>query len=240
MTNRVVPLAAALCFLAAVTSPAAAAEVNFDASFHSHYVWRGITLTDGPVFQPSMTASQGRFSGNVWGNLDLDDANDLSGEFTEIDLTVSYSVITEGPMTLDVGLIEYAFPASAASGTREVYASFGFGSVVSPSFSIYYDFDEIEDLYANLGISFGSELRDAWSWGLALSVGYAGEDFAAGNAGGTDAGFFDGIANLSVGYERDSFGFGAYVAYVENLDSDALPDQPTDVYGGFNLSWTFD
>lgn len=233
-------LSLALVLGGALATPGGAAELDLELSAHSHYVWRGITLTDGPVLQPSITGTQGRFSVNVWGNLELDDATDRSGELTEIDVTLNYSVVPEGPVTVDVGLIEYTFPASTLAGTREAYVSLGFGGIVSPVLNLYYDFDLIDDLYANLGISFGSELANSWSWSLDLTAGYAGEDFARIAAGGTDSGLFDGVAKLGIAHEGATVGFGAYAALVEHVDSDVLPDQPTDFLAGVSVSWSFD
>lgn len=55
---------------------AGAAEVAAGGDLYSAYVWRGITLNDGLVAQPSMDVSVGGFNFNVWGNFDIDDYDD--------------------------------------------------------------------------------------------------------------------------------------------------------------------
>ena len=210
----------------------AAADAEYALDFASAYVWRGITFTDGAVFQPSVTASNDSgFAINVWGNLDLDDANDMSAEFNEIDLTASYGFGTDA-VSAEVGFIEYLFPNTAFAGTREVYLSLGLDIVASPSVSIYYDIDEVKDFYANVGVSFGGDVSDALAWSVDVSVGWAGDDFAAAY-GGTSGGMYD--ANLTLGLSGGAW--SGFVSYVDALDSDALPEQPVDFLAGIGFSF---
>ncbi len=51
----------------------------------SHFVWRGIRLSEGPVYQSSLTVRSRGFWFNVWGNFDFDLA-----KFSEIDATLAY------------------------------------------------------------------------------------------------------------------------------------------------------
>ena len=71
-----------------------AADVTTAIDVNSAYVWRGITFNDGMVVQPSVDVAAGNFGLNVWGNLDADDYDDSldSGEFSEIDLTLTYGI----------------------------------------------------------------------------------------------------------------------------------------------------
>ncbi len=231
-------LLGALALLAAAT-PATAVEVSYDLALDSAYVWRGITFTDGAVFQPSVTTShESGFSFNAWGNLDIDDVNGLGGDFQEIDLTLSYGWGGEA-VSAEVGLIEYLFPNGVGAGTREVYFSLGFEVPLSPSVTVYYDFDEIDDFYATFDVGWENEVEGTpWSYGLGLLVGYAGEDFAA-VAGGIDAGFFNGEVSASLTYSAESWSAGGFVAYTDSLDDDVLPDQPVDLHGGVVFSLSF-
>jgi hypothetical protein len=92
------------------------ADVTTAIDVNSAYVWRGITFNDGYVVQPSMDVAAGNFGFNVWGNLDGDDYDDSldSGEFSEIDLTLTYAV-EAGPVGLTFGYIEYLFPTTDAT-----------------------------------------------------------------------------------------------------------------------------
>ena len=220
---------AALLGLAAAP---ASADAEFGLDFASAYVWRGITFTDGAVFQPSVTASyDSGFAINVWGNLDIDDANSMSGEFNEIDLTASYGFGSDA-VSAEVGFIEYLFPNTPFDGTREVYLTVGLDITASPSVSVYYDIDEVEDFYANVGVSFGGDVSDALAWSVDVSVGYAGDDFAAAYAG-LSGGMYDG--NVTFGLSGGAW--SAFVSYVDALDSDALPEQPVDFLAGIGFSF---
>ena len=210
----------------------ATADTEYALDFASAYVWRGITFTDGAVWQPSITASNASgFALNVWGNLDIDDANDMSGEFNEIDLTASYGFGTDA-VSAEVGFIEYLFPNTAFAGTREVYVTVGLDIAASPSVSLYYDIDEVEDFYANVGVSFGGDVSDALAWSVDVSAGWAGDDFAAAY-GGTSGGMYDG--NVTLGLSGGAW--SAFVSYVDALDSDALPEQPVDFLAGIGFSF---
>jgi uncharacterized protein (TIGR02001 family) len=214
-------------------------SIDSELSFASAYVWRGVTFTDGAVFQPSVTASHpSGFSANVWGNLDIDDVNGLSGEFQEVDLTVAYGFGTDA-VSAEVGLIDYLFPNGVGAETHEVYFSLGFEVAFSPSVAVYYDFDEIEGYYATVGGEYGSDFGDGWSWSLGLLAGFASEDFAVATAGGTDGGLFNGEVMLSFSRELTRGGFGLFVAYTDSLDDDVLPEQEVDFYGGVSFSLSF-
>jgi len=216
--------------LGLAAAPATAADYALD--FASAYSWRGITFTDGAVFQPSVTASNDSgFAINVWGNLDIDDANDMSGEFNEIDLTASYGFGTDA-VSAEVGFIEYLFPNTAFAGTREVYLTLGLDMTASPSVSVYYDVDEVKDFYANVGVSFGGATSSAMEWSVSISAGYAGDDFAAAY-GGTTGGLYDGNVTASV----SGGAWSAFVSYIDALDDDALPEQPVDFLAGIGFSF---
>ena len=220
-----------LALLSLAAAPASA-DAEYALDFASAYVWRGITFTDGAVFQPSVTASNdGGFAINVWGSLDIDDANDMSGEFNEIDLTASYGFGTDA-VSAEVGFIEYLFPNTPFAGTREVYATIGWDITASPSVALYYDIDEVKDFYANFGVSFGGDASGALAWSVSISAGYAGDDFAAAYDG-LAGGMYDG--NVTFGLSGGAW--SAFVSYIDALDSDALPEQPVDFLAGIGFSF---
>lgn len=212
-------------------------EVGFDLAWVSAYVWRGITFTDGMVFQPSLTSTHEKgLTLNVWGNVDLDDSNDLSGEFQELDLTLSYALPIESALAVEVGYIEYLFPNGVGEGTREVYTKLAWEGVVTPSLSLYYDFDEVDDLYANLALSYATTVG-SFDLEVAASAGHAGDDFARA-AGGAGSGLFDGNVSLTLGYSAGRYALAGFVAYADTLDDDALPDQEVGFYGGLAVSFS--
>ncbi|MCD8264679.1 MAG: hypothetical protein LUD02_11480 [Tannerellaceae bacterium] len=72
-------------------------EITPEADLVSSYVWRGVHQS-GPSIQPSLTASYGGLSLNLWGSTDFSTANDM-GIAKEFDITLAYEV---GGLTLAV------------------------------------------------------------------------------------------------------------------------------------------
>jgi uncharacterized protein (TIGR02001 family) len=236
---------AGLLIAAVALAGPAAAEVNatYTLDFASAYVWRGITVTDGVVWQPQVTVAHGSgFALNVWGNWDWTDDNDLEHEFIEVDITPSYTFDTGSDLTAAVGLIEYIFPNSGAfdDATTEAWFSLGWNGTIVPTLAVYYDFDAVDDYYANLGIAYVGEVTTDTTFKVALTAGYAGEDFASFYAGGVDSGFFDGRATVTLAYApADKWGISGYAAFSDTLDDDVLPEQEVDFFGGISFTRTF-
>jgi hypothetical protein len=144
------------------TEPAAAEEesmwptVSLDTTFVSKYVWRGLVLTDGPTWQPSATVAWKGLTLNVWGNLDLDDVNNLAGEFNEVDYTITYEHEIVGPLSGKIGFITYDFPNTAFHTTTEFMAGLTLDVPLSPSLTAFFDIDETDGVYllAEIGHSF--------------------------------------------------------------------------------------
>ncbi len=175
-------------------------SVAFDTGSFDRYVWRGLILTDGPVFQSSVTVSRGPLSVNVWGNMDLDDANNNQAEFNEIDVTLAYAK-TYGPCDLSASVINYNFPNTAAGATTELHVGVAFDVPAEPTVAMYYDVDQAQGAYVTLdvGHSFSSEYANPMAWELALGTGiglgsadYNGLYYGASTASATD--FHVGLA----------------------------------------------
>ena len=219
----------------AQSSQAATATLSTDIA--SAYVWRGVTVSDGLVLQPSLDVSGlGNFTINAWGNLDLDDDNGSSGDFSEVDLAVTYSVPVDG-WTLDIGLIEYLFPDGSGS-TREITGQAGLS--LSDSLSVgallAYDIEEIDDIYACLSATHEQDVSDALSLALTAKAGYAGDETSANG----DAGFAEYDISLAASYaQSESVSLGAFVALTDSIDDDVLAEQDVDVYGGVSVSVDF-
>jgi uncharacterized protein (TIGR02001 family) len=219
-----------LAALAAVAIDAGAVETSFsaDAGLNSRYVWRGILLTDGAVLQPGITFGAEGASVNVWGSMDLADANGMAGEFNEVDYTLDYSFAAGERASVSVGAIAYTFPNTAFESTTELYAGASFDVPGSPSITLYRDVDLIEGLYVSLGgaHSFG---ESGVKVGFTLGVGDA--DHNAGCYGGADAGLSDLTLGVTYAFpglpENQSVSLAAMVT---SLAGD--PGDVTDAAGG--------
>ena len=223
---------------------ALAADVTVGSDFMSAYVWRGLTFNDEGVMQPSLdVAHESGVSINVWGNLDFGDYDGAvdSGKFSEVDLSLGYTVPVEG-FDLALGVINYMFPqAGSDTTTSEAFVSAGISLTekLSVGLDVYYDFDQVDDFYGSANVGYSLPLNDELALDLGASIGAAGEDFAEAY-GGSDGGLYDWNVSASTTYTlSEALELGAMVAYTDSVDSDTLPDQDTDVYAGGSVYYSF-
>lgn len=239
--KRIIPVIALAIVLA--SSTVWAADVTGALDLNSAYVWRGITVNDGLVAQPSLDVTKGGFGFNVWGNFDLSDYDGAYDEynFSEIDLTLSYGFSVQ-KLDIGVGLIEYLFPAGVA-GTRELYVSLSYPIIggLSAGLDGYYDADEIHGFYYDAGLSYSMDLMEKLTLDASATVGYADKDWAVGY-GGIDGGWHDYSFGLGLTYAvSDVLSVGASLGYTDTMDKDVLPEDlaKTNFYGGVNVSYSF-
>lgn len=99
-------------------SAAAKTHVGIETDFASRYVWRGIPLSNGPVWQPSAWVSAAGTTFTVWTNSNLG-GTDRPG-LNEVDLSLAHEHELRGT-SLEGALILYTFPNQAdAQATSEV------------------------------------------------------------------------------------------------------------------------
>lgn len=257
-TMKKVTIALAVTVCAALVSPALAADALVGLDLNSAYVWRGVTLNDGAVLQPSVNVDHPSGAGvNIWANMDLDDYNNTleSGEFSEVDLTLYYDIPVE-QVDLSVGYIEYLFPATSPTngtpGTRELYLSVGqnlglydWANTAIPGgilagigwgWFFAYDVDEFDDYYTNLSLTYGHDVNEQVSLELGGMVGYTG----SGTSVTGESGWNEWQLSLACTYDvTESTALGAFVAYVDSLDTDVLPTQDVDFFGGLSVYYAF-
>jgi hypothetical protein len=181
-----------LLFTAAVCAYGVPVEMNFDGEVKatSEYLWRGKVISDDWCIQPRLTVEAQDFSLDVWGTWDLTSASNAS-ERTRMNVTLAYAH-TWDKVTGRAGLIAYIYKDSlVAPWHKDTYEAFLGSDILVPSlpsFTVYYDFGEIDGFYATAGLrhSFnlvpsenerGKKLRN-WAWDLDLRV-----DFGMANTG---------------------------------------------------------
>jgi len=182
---------------------------NLSVSALSKYVWRGFELSkDSLVIQPSATVAYKGFSANFWGNEDTDvyvrsdDALDTNN-WTETDFTLAYDW-TVGPVGLTAGYIYYSL---IGQDSQEVFVKAALHTLLTPTLTVYRDFDHFTGWYATLGVSHNVPITEKIALSLGAQIGYLSADDASsyreydgvGNA--TDdaySGFHDGLLTASV------------------------------------------
>jgi hypothetical protein len=223
-------------------------ETSATLDLYSAYVWRGLTLNDGPVFQPSAKVESACGLGlNVWGNMDLDtyDGAYDRGEFSEVDVNL-YKTFEFGAFSLEVGYIEYLFPqVHEDNATREAYGTvtYDIGAGFYTGVEYFYDFGEIKDAYADALAGYEVECGRLTTT-VEASAGYAGKDWAAAMVDEEDAdtggGWYDYSCSLALAYAvTEAVDVGGTLAYTGSLDKDVLPDQDVDLYGGLSATYSF-
>ncbi len=188
------------CVIGAYAVPLAQAEesasglgASLDFAYNSKYIWRGTVPNDESVLQPSLTLSLPKgLSFNWWGNMDLTNFADERGNFTEIDYTLSYGW-SSGALKMNAGLISYTFPELA--DTAEAFISASSSGILSPTLSLYYDFDEAEGFYASLSASHSLALANdsekPLNLGLSAKVGFGSSDYNKFYFGADDSALVD-------------------------------------------------
>jgi len=223
---------AVIC-LAAYGAFGADASVSVDLA--SAYVFRGVTLNDGPVLQPGVEVRGLPIDLGVWGNVDLDDYNGAlaDGEFSEIDIYASYTLPTEA-VEVSVGYTEYTYPNARAEADREVSLSAGLDLPLAPSATVYYGFDGGIDkqVFAELSLGHKLEVGENLAIELGASAAYLDPDEG-------ESGIPYYTVSAGAGYKCISAG----VTYVGQIDDDVLPDgefaYDVEVMGSLGVTWDF-
>lgn len=141
---------ASLMTAGVMTSTAANAEVSFNASLVSDYVFRGFSYTDnGPALQggADYAHDSGAYVG-VWAS-NLDDGTDTD---TEYDIYAGYWM-EAGEFEIDLGYSTYNYVEFDEFNTAEVYANVTRGAITA---SIYRDVKEAKTTY--FGLAYAAEL----------------------------------------------------------------------------------
>lgn len=228
MDKKIVMLVVVACLAGHSRCPAESPEhdVRFEvtADAFSKYVWRGQNLVDGWVFQSAVSVGYKGLTGAIWGNLDLTDKNDRSGEFTEIDYSIDYSGTVPGIDILgySVGAIHYDFPTYDVSATTELYWGFALNVPADPSITVYHDIDEAEGIYVSLGVGHSIKADETLPVGIDLgaAIGWGNKKYNK-FYWDTNGSELNDLA-LSVGFPLEIAGLSVMpsVSYVALLGSD--------------------
>jgi hypothetical protein len=237
---------------------------NLAVAALSKYVWRGFEVTkNSMVLEPSMTVAYKGFSVNVWGNLDTDyygsGPNSGTNFWNETDLTLAYDW-TMGPVGMTAGYIYYAF--DGLPDTQEVFARAALHVLLTPTLSIYRDYQNLAGWYMTLGVSHVIPITEKIGVNLGAQVGYLdsadASSYAEVNASNwtyTDKsfnGFHDGLLSVSVpipvneyititpvlNYSFPLSGKAADLIEIRSLNGGGSGDNNF-IYGGVTLSLAF-
>lgn len=151
------------------TSVASRPDVDVTVDVYSKYIWRGFNLGDDTVLQPSLGIAGEHLSLTVFGNYDTG----AGDEWTELDYTLEYGFLV-GENEGVVGWTYYTFPNlpdGDGDSSQEVYAGLTWPGRVPLSLTVYYDYDEGDGIYAEVGTEVPVQMGDG-EGALSLALGY--------------------------------------------------------------------
>ena len=165
-------------------------EVEGDAyiDYYDKYLWRGFDLSGGtPVVQGGVDLSAKGFTLSYWTNIQTKDdvvlGNDVnSGDATEKDITFDYTFSPTDKLSVSVGTIWYAL--DGAEDTKEAYLGLALDTILEPSLTLYYDYDQVDEnaLFYSVSIGQSIEMNDALILSVGSLVSFNDEsDYAVGN-----------------------------------------------------------
>ena len=231
--------------LAAGVAHAVDVNVSGTADFASAYVWRGITVNDGTVFQPgasisgfSIPAEYGAVTLGTWANYDIEHNANGKHEFSEVDYYATYALPIK-VVDLSATYTEYHYPHGVDTD-REVALNIGkaIGETgLYPSLSVNYGLDGglEKDWYIQGGLGYTKNLTEALTFSSSVKVAYLID-----NAG--PDGFNDATASIGLAYAlTKNWSIKGSINGVAQLDSDVLTDAEYDrpVYGMLGLACNF-
>jgi uncharacterized protein (TIGR02001 family) len=241
---------ALLTLVAVYSLPMRAQENEVElATFMSRYMWRGIRLSDGPVYQASVTTTAKGFFLNVWGNVDFNQK-----KLNETDLTISYSREI-GKLTFESGLIHYGIFEDADND--EIYSGILLSNhPLQPSIQVNFDVRQGKGAYIQGSVGHTFALRPHWDLQLTANLGIVLRDGYLGvrDDGREFSGLHNGEVNAALPIEVSKhwvlrFQIGVTTPLSKDArqairnaslwDSASGSFNGTTVYGGGTLSYSF-
>jgi len=241
----------AMVLVGGFSTYAAAVEASGDvyAGVYSQYLWRGIDFSGNlPVVQGGTDISLGKFTVSYWTNMQLVTEQEFaefgqSGEITETDLVLDYSTDLSELVSLSVGNITYTFNAAdALPTTNELYASATLNTLLSPSLTAYWDWDEaqkdgVEGLFFTAAIGHTVELMDKAALNLGALVSYNKENFGVAE---NYSDFHNYELSASIDYSPiENLTITPSVLFSEALSDDAKNALESHLVSGLNVSYAF-
>ncbi|MFO7831434.1 MAG: hypothetical protein R6V18_05560 [Desulfuromonadaceae bacterium] len=234
---------ATMLFSAALCSTASAVEVSGGAyvGFYDKYLWRGFDLSGSePVMQGGVDLSAGSMTLSYWTNLQLntDDATGLdAGDASETDIVIDYSTDINDMLSLSAGNIFYQL--DGMEDTNELYLSLGLNTLLSPTFSIYYDWDKADEtgLFYTVDVSHSIDLADSLSLGMGALVSYnQSSDYSVGD--------YDELHNYELSASLDyaidaNYSISASVMFSDGISDEAEDAIDSEVVSGVSVAFSF-
>jgi len=146
-------------------------SASAEATWGNKYIFRGIAYTDDFTLFPGVSVGAKGLSLTYWGAIDQSGDSD----YVESDYGIDYTVDAMEKLSVTGGYLYYDLPTPDAGDgkTQEVFLTATYDTILSPTVSWYWDFDDVEGHYLSVG---GSH---SWSYGKRLGRPDLAVDFSA-------------------------------------------------------------
>jgi hypothetical protein len=219
----------------------------------SNYIWRGQKLSNSWVLQPSVGINYGSFGASIWSNYDSDRTEAASGglssrgKITETDITLTYTHSID-KLTLAGGYIYYAL--EGANDTQEIFITASYNTILNPSLTVYYDYDEGNGAFIVLGVGHAFPILKDIGVKLGASASYNIRNKVMGfdSGGKRFSNFYNAEISASVAIPLyKDISITPKIAYSMPLSNDAKAaiksisddNKKNILYGGINLTLSF-
>lgn len=234
--NKIIVSIVTLLAIAGTFTPAkAAVEVSGDiyAGLSSMYLWRGFDLSDGEaVIQGGSDLSAKGFTFSYWSNYDLD-----TSDVNETDIIIDYSKDINELVSVSLGNIYYML--DGIDDTNELYFGVSLGTLLSPTLTVYYDYDAADEtgLFYTLSVGHDFTLNEKMSASVGALVSYNDEsDYSVGNY----SDFHNYELSASADYSlSEQVSISPYLIFSDALSDDAETAIEDEFVGGINLTLSF-
>ncbi len=185
--------------------------------------------SDELVIQPSVGVGYKGFSISIWSDYNTGlDPNDLD----ETDITLDYSG-SFNKLGYSIGYIYYAFDNQlVGEDTQEVYVGLSYDTFLSPSLTVYRDFDEVESTFIVFAVGYDYKPNENLSISLGASISYYFYD-----------NFKDDWQNLELSLSTSiplgPLSISPSIAYSSGLYTGDFGDVDDELYGGVTVSFDF-
>jgi hypothetical protein len=265
---RALLLGGAVATLALVQTATAQTTIGWDAPVFSSSVWRGVSLTNKPVFQPdvylTVPVGEASLTGGGWVNIDIGKYDKTStSDISESGGTSAFNLaefdpwaelgIPAGPARVTVGGIGYLYPntncgacLTKANNTWEIYGKVGLDAPLNPRVSAYYDVDKIKGLYVEGSVSHEFELGPTFPLTLGALAGWTGGQEATASEPGNfaDKGLTHVELSASTWFSAGALSIVPSIHGVITNDGYTKISEPSatntgfKLWGGVTISWS--
>lgn len=179
--------------------------LSASTAFVTDYMWRGFNLYQGASIQPAVEGTYdlgeyGSVSASIWSQVP-GKSGSSHDNFWEMDYTAYYTY-TMDKLSFSFGHIYYTYPNRTESeipSTGEFFGSIEVDTLLSPTFTMYHDYDEFDYQYYELGFSHAFEV-DSLGKGFNLTP-YATFGFASSAEGVYEN---DGLEQVTFGVSSET------------------------------------